>query len=128
MDETHKGFLEYLQTLPEPTKKRVLVIATAVIMALVVYFWLAYFNNLIAGIAQPAATVAENAPAENAPTGQPATAAPATVAVPAAPGEGMGQRLENGLGFIYGIFANMAHGLESVVNAPGQYNVRPPQQ
>jgi len=69
MEGSHKGFLEYLQSLDEPTKKKVLVISTALIMIVVVYFWLAYFNNLIAGITQPQPVAAATADTTSGPSG-----------------------------------------------------------
>ena len=49
------NFLHQLQALPDPAKKKVLIGTTAALMIIVVYFWLAYFNNLLAGISQPVA-------------------------------------------------------------------------
>ena len=49
-----KSFLETLQALDEGTKKKIMIIATIVIMAIVIYFWLAYFNGLVAAVSQPA--------------------------------------------------------------------------
>jgi hypothetical protein len=115
MNEAHKGFLEYLQTLPDPAKKKVLITATVIIMALVIYFWLAYFNNLIAGISEQA-SVTENQPAE----GVPAESAPAA-------GPGIWQQLGSGMGFAYGEFVDLAHGLGGVFESSRQYNVQPPQ-
>ena len=40
-------FLEELRSLEESTKKKVLYISAAVIMIVVIYFWLAYFNSLV---------------------------------------------------------------------------------
>ena len=49
------NFLEKLQSTPEPTKRRWLIGVTAALMVVVIYVWLAYFNNLIiAGFSQPA--------------------------------------------------------------------------
>ncbi len=128
MDEAHKGFLEYLQTLPEPVKRRVLIAATAVVMAIVIYVWLAYFNGLLASLAQPAAPVAENAPPAAAQAGgtAPGTAALGTSAASAAPaGEDIGEWFRNGMGSVYGAFANFARGVENIWSVSGQYNVQP---
>lgn len=141
MDETHKGFWEYLQSMPEPAKKRVLVIATAVIMAFVIYFWLAYFNNLITGVTQqPAAPVAINLPAENVPAGsmaeEPVASSTASTTLPVqpvapaqseAPSPGMWQRFTGGMGFVYGQFVNLARGIEGMFASPGQYRIKPHQ-
>ena len=114
MNGTHKGFIEYLQTLPEPSKKRVLIITTAVIMALVIYFWLSYFNNIIAGANLSTMTAENSAPsAEIAP--QPAGAA------------GIWQRLGNSMAYISGAFANAEHALVGFFESQGQYSVQPQQ-
>lgn len=115
MSEMNQGFLEHLQALPEPAKRRVLIVATAVAMAIVLYLWLAYFNSMVASFSQiavPAAPVVQNTPAAPAPT------APTT---PSTPSVGFGQQL-------YGGFVSFMHGLENIWSAPGQYNVQPPQQ
>ena len=44
-----KNFLERLQSSDEVTKQRWLVGSAAVIMALVVFLWLAYFNSFVIG-------------------------------------------------------------------------------
>lgn len=44
-----KNFLERLQEADDDTKKWWVVIGTVVIMSAVVFVWLGYFNNLIAG-------------------------------------------------------------------------------
>ena len=45
-------FLEELQALEEPTKTKVLVVSTAILMIIVIYFWIAYFNGIVSGGAQ----------------------------------------------------------------------------
>ena len=62
MPESRKTFLEELQSLEEPTKFKILIASTVVIMIVVVYFWLAYFNGIVSSVSQP--TVADqNQPA-----------------------------------------------------------------
>lgn len=41
------NFLKKLQSLDESAKQKVLIGATAVIMAIVVFAWITYFNNLM---------------------------------------------------------------------------------
>ena len=54
-----KDFLEKLQAADEETKKRIIVVATAVIMTLIIFVWLSYFNNLVdVANEEPAAEVA----------------------------------------------------------------------
>lgn len=41
-------FLKKLQTADETYKKRILVVVSTVVMIIVIYIWLIYFNNLVA--------------------------------------------------------------------------------
>ena len=118
------SFLEELRALSEPAKKKILVAATVAIMIIVVYFWLAYFNNIIAGVSRPAVALTDQA-AQNA---QPA----ATGSVPAGNASASGEtsllgHIGNGAAFLYGNFLNFEHGLGNILQAPGQYNVQPSQ-
>lgn len=108
-EEPKKGFFEELQSLDEPTKRKVLVVATAVIMVAVIYFWLAYFNNIVASISQP--SIAQNTPTSSAAETVPAQAAE--------PGPSMFARIGDG-------FTYMIKGLGSILQAPRQYIVQPP--
>jgi hypothetical protein len=47
-EEPQKSFLEELQSLDEPVKRRILVVSAIIIMAIVIYVWLGYFNGLVA--------------------------------------------------------------------------------
>ena len=42
-----KPFLEELQALDSGKKRNILIIVTVVLMALVLYIWLGYFNNIV---------------------------------------------------------------------------------
>ena|SRR5690348_3509077 len=108
IDEPKKGFLEELQSLSEPTKRKIMIVATVVIMAVVIYVWLAYFNNLLASVGQP--TVAENTGAASVPSGS-----------------DFAQGTKSGMAFIYDIFLKAVHGLAGIWEAPRQYNIQPPQ-
>jgi type IV secretory pathway TrbL component len=59
--DEQKNFMEELRALDEPTKRKILVVAVAVSMIVVVYLWLAYFNSIVSGtapsVAQSAAVV-----------------------------------------------------------------------
>ena len=48
--------LEELQSLDEKTKKRVLIIATIIIMVIIIGVWVTYFNSIVIGTATPQAT------------------------------------------------------------------------
>ncbi len=106
-EEPKKSFLEELQSLDEPTKRIVMIVLTVVIMVVVIYVWLAYFNNLLASVGQP--QVADN----GASTG---TA-----------GGNLVDAVRNGTAFIYGSFVNAVHALSNVFQTPRQYIIRPSQ-
>ena len=118
----HGGFIEKLQSLDGPAKNKILIVATAVAMVIIVYFWLAYFNNLIAGVTQPAPIPVTES------TAQPS----AVQAQPSAPGDNSGgvsiwSNFKNAASFMYGEFVRAVHGLSNAVQAPKQYIVNPPQ-
>ncbi|MBI3589320.1 MAG: hypothetical protein HY093_02810 [Candidatus Liptonbacteria bacterium] len=49
-----KKFLEKIQLAEDGKKKRWMILVTLVAMMVVVYIWLAYFNNLLADLSRPA--------------------------------------------------------------------------
>jgi hypothetical protein len=120
-----KDFFQKLQSLDEPVKQRILVAATIVIMVVVLYFWLMYFNGIVAG-ARPE-DVADNATAGDAMTGQSAAQQGAAGAVTGEEGMGPWQVVGRRIAFVYGGFMNMVRGLGNILQAPRQYIVRPPQ-
>ncbi len=123
MYEEEKSPLQKLQSLDEPTKRKVVVGASAVAMVIVVYFWVAYFNGLVAGFTQ-SPVVAETAPADaTAPVDVTAQTTP-TMQPTAQPSDVQGP---TGVAWIFGQFMNMLHGLGNILQAPRQYIVRPPQ-
>ncbi len=52
-------FLERLQSVEERVKRRWIIWSSTIIMLLVVYFWLAYFNNLVATFSSAPPTAQE---------------------------------------------------------------------
>lgn len=94
------GLFEKLQLLDESAKTKVLVVATAVAMIIVVALWYLYFNTIIIGSANQT-TVATDQPA----------------AQPSA-GPGIWQDLA-------GLFMGIVHGLGNMIKAPRQYNIQP---
>jgi hypothetical protein len=97
--------LEELQSLSEVKKKQVLIVATIIIMVIVVGVWMSYFNSIVAGTAQEAATQA---------TSSVAVATTSVVAPTQASGPGLWQDIKNGFGSIANIFSG-----------PSQYKVQP---
>jgi flagellar basal body-associated protein FliL len=102
--------LEELQSLSDGNKKRVLVIATIIIMVIIIGVWVAYFNSVIMGTAQQTAVETTTPSAAVAPAAATATA-PVTAQ---ANGPSLWQNIENGFGSIANVFKK-----------PSQYNIQP---
>lgn len=98
-------FLEKLQNADEATKRRWMIFSTIVIMAVVVYVWAAYFNNLVAGFSQ---------------------AQPTEPPVSSAGGFTFWATLKNGTAVLYQAFMGKLHALGDVLNAPREYIITPP--
>ena len=96
-EEAPKTFLEELQALSEPTKFKVLVVATIMVMAVVLYLWLGYFN----------AIVADNQPQQNS------------------AGPGFAQNVKAGMAAIVSDFANIPHWIAGLFQNPKQYTIHP---
>ena len=99
-------FIEKLQNSDEDTKRRWMIILTAIAMIVVIYIWLAYFNNLVANLSAP--PVQEFA-AEGA----------------AESGFGFWQSTKNGAGLIYNGFIGKLHWLGEVLGEPREYIIAP---
>lgn len=99
--------LEELQSLNDENKKRVIVIGTIIIMVIIVGVWVSYFNNIVVGAAEQAATQATS-------SDQTAPAPVADSGSAQASGPGVWQNIENGFASIGNIFQK-----------PSQYNIQP---
>ncbi len=102
-----------LQSLSEANKKRLLVVATIIIMIIVIGVWITYFNSILLGRA------AENAAPATTTTGTGAvpiaiTPAPAPAPAAQASGPGIWQDIENGFAAFMNIFRK-----------PSQYTIQP---
>ncbi len=106
--EEKKPFLEQLQSLDPQTKKKVLVTTTVIVLVLVTYVWLGYFNNIIADVS--ASSVAD------------VSAGPAS-----AQSEGLWGRMQSGAAFVYGEVNGALQDLFGLFGAPKQYTVTPNQ-
>jgi flagellar basal body-associated protein FliL len=108
--------LEELQSMSDRNKKRVLIIATVIIMIIIIGVWVAYFNSVIMGTTQPAATEATTSSAVGAPTQTPTTtAATATAPVTAqANGPSLWQNIKDWFGSIANVFKK-----------PSEYTIQP---
>ena len=114
--------LEELQSLDEKIKKRVLVIATIIIMVIIVGIWISYLNSIVAG---PAKQEAAAQASSTAAAGVPAPAAPSPVATSApapaqASGPSMWQDIKHWFGSAFASFAN-------IFRKPSQYTIQPNQ-
>ena len=61
-----ENFLGRLRAADEKTKRKIAVIAACACMVIIVYVWIVYFNNLVAGAVKPASTDVQSAPAAQA--------------------------------------------------------------
>jgi hypothetical protein len=100
-EEKPKGFIEELQSLNDATKKRVLIISTIVIMAVVITVWFSYFNGILASASQSALATDT-------------TSTTATVGSEPANGASVWQNIMNGMASIGNVF-----------NSSSQYTVQP---
>ncbi len=139
-----------LQTLDEGTKTKVLIVSAAVIMAVVFYLWLMYFNGIIASVPQMTAVqdpgagsatgIAGAADAGTAsgavPNAAPAAAepapAPSSVPIPAlsttaaAPeGPGFWARFKAGTAGLGERVVGFARWFAGIFQSPRQYIVKP---
>jgi hypothetical protein len=115
-EENKKSFLDELQSLSEATKKKVVVVATAILMVGVVYLWLGYFNGLVAdgdvgGQAQTAQQNPSDTNSANAANG----------------GSSFVQNFKNGMAAIGGDFTGMGQAFVGAFESPGKYNIQPQQ-
>lgn len=100
-------FIEKLQNADETIKRRWMFALTAVAMVVVVFVWLAYFNNLVSGgFTEPDFAAAE--PAEsNSFT--------------------FFETFKSGLAFAYRTFFGLLHGFGAILSEPREYIISPPQ-
>jgi flagellar basal body-associated protein FliL len=104
--------LEELRSLSEENKKRVLIIATVIIMVIVIGAWAVYFNSIVMGTAQQAATDATSSAAVASPSTTTVTAtAPATAQ---ANSPSLWQNIKDGFGSI-----------ANIIKKPSQYTIQP---
>lgn len=100
MDIPRPNFIQRLQALDDGPKQKVLIGTAIVVMIIVMYFWLAYFNGIVAGGAGQPPSVAVNGD----------SAASAAPAVPSTPS--FWDQAKQQLGDIYKTITN-----------PGQYQI-----
>ena len=106
--ENKKTFLEQLQLLDPPTKKKVLVASTIIVTALVMYVWLGYFNNILGGISESAAASNANASANTT-----------------SPIAELWGGVAGGAEYFYSEIAGGIHGIGNLFQSSGKYVVTP---
>lgn len=98
-----KNFLEKIQSADEGVKRRWMIISTVVIMAVVIYVWLGYFNNLIASFNRPLAEV----PSEGA-------------------GFSFWSSLKSSAALLYNGLGDKLHAFGDILKTPREYIIQPP--
>ncbi|HEY5221379.1 MAG TPA: hypothetical protein VIJ29_04575 [Candidatus Paceibacterota bacterium] len=107
--------LEELRSLSEANKKRVLIIATIIIMVIIIGVWVTYFNSIVIGNSSGAAAQATSTVATStAPVPIAIAPAPAASVPTQASGPGVWQDIKNFFSAIANIFRK-----------PSQYNIQP---
>jgi hypothetical protein len=104
-------FLQKLQSAPEATKRRWTIIVTVIVMVIVIYVWLAYFNNLVKNFSA---------------TGQP----PVASIGPTSSGSNEAsfwETFKSGVANLLGAFTGKLNALGNILNAPREYIIKPPQ-
>ncbi|OGY99730.1 MAG: hypothetical protein A2945_01885 [Candidatus Liptonbacteria bacterium RIFCSPLOWO2_01_FULL_52_25] len=102
-----KSFLEKLQSSDEVTKQRWLVGSAAIIMTIVVFLWLAYFNSFVIG---PRSGV----PVEPGPAAEGSSAT-------------FLGTMKNGASVLYDGFWGKLRALGDILEKPREYIIKPPQ-
>jgi hypothetical protein len=125
-EENKKSFLDELQSLGEATKKKVVVVATAILMIGVVYLWLGYFNGLVAGGSAQPTQVADGDVGGQAQIAQ-QNPSDTTGANTANGDPSFAQNFKNGMSAIGGDFAGMGQAFVGAFESPGKYNIQPQQ-
>jgi len=119
--EPQKSFIEKLQELDETMKKRVLIAGSAVLMALVVYVWLGYFNSIVTSdqlqLADEGASLSQGT--------QAAAEQPAAPSATPSQTPGFWEQLGGGMVSLYHDAASGAKHIENALGSPKQYTVTP---
>jgi hypothetical protein len=109
--EEKRSFIEELRALDESAKQKVLVGATMVLMVVVLYFWLAYFNTIVSRSSPQATASAE--------------ASTTVVSATGTSDGGFGNVVSDGFGSLIQFFKNESRSIGGVVNGPREYEVSP---
>jgi hypothetical protein len=99
-------FIEELQSLEEPTKMKVLVVATTILMILVIYFWLIYFNGIVSAGTQASVSGSD----------QPVATAP--------PGPGIWGKVGNGTAIVWQSIGSGIEWIGQALQKPREYIIK----
>ncbi|HVM76564.1 MAG TPA: hypothetical protein VMU07_00150 [Candidatus Paceibacterota bacterium] len=125
-----KNFIEQLQNLDEPMKRRVLVASTVVVMIAVVYVWAGYFNSIVTnnrGQLATEAAVAELNGTSSIATGIPIATGASSQAATAQNIPGFWQQIGSGFAGLYHKMVNGFEGIGNSLGEPKQYTITPNQ-
>ncbi len=130
--EPRRDYLAELQALDEPMKRRVLVAASAVMMAIVVYVWIGYFNSIVMGgsvqLADQSAMAQSGAAGAAVPAGASAQNTQDASTNPPSSAPDFWQMLRSGLVSLYHGAVSGFKGAGSALQAPKQYDITPSAQ
>src|SRR3989344_8010064 len=94
-------FLEKIQNSDEQTKRIWMFVLTVISMGVVIFVWLAYFNNLVSSFEQPVRVAEEPS------------------------GFTFWQTMKKGMNVVYGEFMNKLRFLGETLSAPKEYIISP---
>ncbi len=114
------GFIKKLQSSDERVKRRWLIGATVVSMAIIIYVWLAYFNNLMAQSAQNFQNGAQANSLAAGGSAQVGESAP----VPSSALD----NIKQGLGTAYSAFVGGVESVGKMLKTPREYVIDPNQK
>lgn len=109
MTPDNKSILEKLRALDNPVKLKVMMIATILVMILVVFLWVAYFNAVI---------VPSLAPVDITQTSTTVSEVPDS-------GSGISDLFSSTMSSFWDVMKNAGRSFKEIVQNPKQYNVSP---
>ena len=100
-----REFIEKLQSAPYERKRIWMILFTTVVMMVVIYVWLAYFNNLVASLSRPVAA--------------------RTPEMESRDDFSFGQTMKNGVAAVYSFLRDKLEGLIGILETPKEYLIEP---
>ena len=104
-----RNFLEKLQSASHEKKKFWMILFTSIAMVVVIYLWLAYFNNLVASLSRPSTLAqAQDKAVETKSQDFSFT-----------------ETMKNGTAIVFGFFGDRANDLVKLFEKPKEYIIKP---